>query len=145
MLYQTFATLASLYTVLAVVVLVAHLYLKHVYGVRGSAEVVNKLAGTKKIVVFEIYSYLSLAVWFALVLPWVDLFTFQKFSHFAEGGLQTYFGFMTSKQADMFFVVMFMNILGAKAAMTLAELAGLLRRGRVQCIPHGWFLVWKPE
>ena len=145
MLFNTFVTLASTYSVLAVILLITYFYMKRAYGIAGSTEKINRLAGTKKVVMFEIYSYASLAVWFALVLPWADLFTFQKFSHFQDGGLQTYFGWMTSHDASIYFVVMFMNILGAKAAMTLAELAGLLRKGRVRMVPHGFFLVWMPE
>ena len=87
----------------------------------------------------------SFGVWFVLVLPWADLFTIQYFSHFKDGGLESYFGWMTSREASMYFVLMFVNMLGAKAAMTLAELSGLLRQGRVRLIPHGWMLVWTRE
>ena len=144
-MYYAFVALASLYSMLAVVLLITYFYMKRVYGINGSTEKVNTLAGTKKVVTFEIYSYLSLAVWFALVLPWADLFTFQWFSHFENGGLRSYFGWMTSHNASVYFVVMLMNILGAKAAMTLSELAGLLRKGRVRMVPHGFFFVWMPE
>ena len=145
-MYYMFATLATLYSALAVVLLITYFYMKRVHGIAGSTETINqKFAGTKKVVAFEIYSYLSLAVWFALVLPWADLFTFQWFSHFENDGLQTYFGWMTSHDASVYFVVMFMNILGAKAAMTLAELAGMLRKGRVRMVPQGFFFVWMLE
>lgn len=140
--YYAFASLASLYSMLAAILLVTYFYMKHVYGIQGSTKIINQFAGTKKIVVFELYSYLSLVVWFAFALPWVDLFTFQWFSHFENEGLRTYFGWMTDHEASIYFVVMFFNILGAKAAMTLAELAGLLRKGRVRMVPHGIFFVW---
>ena len=144
-MFYTLTALTSTYSLLAIVLLITHFYLKHAYGIAGSTEKINTLAGTKKVVAFEIYSYLSLIAWFALVLPWADLFTVQYFSHFKDGGLETYFGWMTSHEASIYFVVMFMNILGAKAAMTLAELAGLLRKGRVRMVPHGFFFVWMPE
>ena len=145
MLYAAFVAITSLNSVLAIVILIASMWIRHTRGNAGLSAQVNKIARTKKAVVFEIYSYASLAVWFALVLPWADLFTFQKFSHFQDGGLQPCFGGMTSHDASIYFVVMLMNILGAKAAMTLAELAGLLRKGRVRMVPHGFFLVWMPE
>ena len=146
LLYTTLTALISAYSLLAVALLVTYFCMKRVYGITGSTEVINrKFAGTRKIVAFEIYSYISLTVWFALVLPWADLFTFQWFSHVEMHGLWTYFGWMTSHEASIYFVVMFFNILGAKAAMTLAELAGLLRKGRVRMAPHGFFFVWMPE
>lgn len=145
-MYYALATFASLYSALAIILVITYFTMKRVRGIAGSTEIINqKFAGTKKIVAFEIYSYLMLAVWFALALPWVDLFTVQWFSHFQNDGLQTYFGWMTSHDAGVYFVIMFMNFLGAKAAMTLAELAGLLRNGRVRMVPHGMFFVWMPE
>ena len=85
-------------------------------------------------------------IWIALALPWIDLFTFGWFTHIKDGGLESYFGRMTSHDASIYFVVVvLMNIIGAKAAMTLAELAGLLRKGRVRMVTHGPFWVFMPE
>ena len=141
-MYYAFTSVISIYSVLAVTLLVTYFYMKHACGIAGATEKVNMLAGSKKIVMFEIYSYISLIVWFALALPWVDLFMFQWFSHLENDGLRTYFGWMTDREASIYFVVMFLNILGAKAAMTLAELAAMLRKGRVRMVPHGIFFVW---
>lgn len=141
-MYYAFASLATLYSALAVILLITYFLMKRVYGILGSTERINTLARTKKVVAFEFYSYLSLVIWFALALPWVDLFTFQWFSHFENDGLRTYFGWMSDHEVSIYFVVMFLNILGAKAAMTLAELAAMLRKGRVRMVPHGIFFVW---
>lgn len=143
-MYYAFATLATLYSTLAVILLLAYFSMKHMYGIAGATERINTLAGTQKVVAFEIYSYLSLAVWFALALPWVDLFTFQWFTHFENHGLRSYFGWMTDHEVSVYFMVTSMNILGVKAAITLAELAGLLCKGPVLMIPRGPFLVWMP-
>lgn len=146
MLFYTLAVLSSAYSVFAICFLITHLYMKRTYGLPAYNEKINKLAKTKTIVVFEIYSYLSCAIWLALVLPWVDLFTFHFVSNFKDDRVITYFGSMTYHQADIAFIVAFFNILGVKAAMNLAEVADILRRGRVRMIqiPRGMML-WKPE
>ncbi len=137
--------LISGYSLLVAALLIIHWYLRNAHGIVGSTEVINKLAGTRKIVAFEVYSYFSLAVWVVLVLPWVDLLTFQWFSHFKDDGIKTYFGWMTSREGSIYFLAVLLNILGAKGAMTLAELAGLLRKGRVCMVPRGIFWVFMPE
>ncbi|HEU0050785.1 MAG TPA: hypothetical protein VFQ60_01885 [Patescibacteria group bacterium] len=145
-MYYALAALATVYSTLAIILLITYYLLKHVYGIMGSTEIINrKFARTRKITAFEVYSYFSLAVWFVLALPWIDLFTVQWSSRFENDGLRSYFGWMTSGEATLYFAVVFFNILGAKASLTLAELAGLLRKGRVQMIPRGLFHVWMPE
>ena len=130
---------------LAIVILIASMWIRHTRGNAGLSAQVNKIARTKKAVVFEIYSYLSVLAWLVFALPLLDFMTFSKFVTYQDGGLQSYFGWMTSQQASVYFVLMMMNIIGAKAFMTLAELAGMLRRTRVLLISRGMFLIWEPE
>lgn len=145
MLYYTLATLVSVYSVLAVLLLVVRFHMKRTYGVAGFAEKINSLAGTKTIAAFEMYSYLVLVAWLALALPLADLFAFQWFSHFENRGLRTCFGWMTSHEASNYIATVLLNILGAKAALVLVEISGLLRKGRVRMVPRGIFQVWMPE
>ncbi len=145
MLYNILATIASINSFLAVILLLTFYYLKLRYGIQGMTERVNRLAGTRAIALVQIYAYLSVVVWIALALPWIDLITIQKLSQFKDGGMDSYLGWMTSRQASIYFVLMFFNILGAKAALPVAELASLLRRGRVRMMKWGIFFVWKPE
>lgn len=145
MLYYTLATLTSFYSVIAVALLVVNFYMKRTYGIDGTTERINRLAGTKKIRAFQIFSYVSMVAWIALALPWIDLTTFGWFSHFENRGLRTYFGWMEHNEASTYFFVMFFNILGAKAALVLAELSGLLRKGRVVMVPRGIIHIWMHE
>lgn len=146
MLFYTLAVLSSIYSVFAIVFLIHLLVYKKRFGVEALASKANEFARTKTIVAFEAYSYISLAVWLALVLPWVDLFTVQLTTSFKDGGVVTYFGWMSSKEAGTYFVVVFLNILGVKGGLNLIDIAGMLRRGRVRLlqIPHG-MLLWRPE
>ncbi len=145
MLFNTLMTLSSTYSMLAIVILISTVYLKKVHGLDGFNRQVNTLAKSKTIVVFEVYSWFSIVVWVTLALPWVDLFTANYMSGFKSGGVTTYFGWMSSKQAGAYFVLMFMNILGVKAAMKLTEIAAMLRRGRVHLVRPAWgAMVWMP-
>lgn len=145
MLFNTLVTFASIYSLLAVLILFVSVYLKKVYGLTGFNQQVNRLAKTKTIVVFEVYSWVSMVIWFALALPWVDLFTANLSSSFKDDGINTYFGWMSSKQAGIYFVLMFMNILGVKAALKFTEITAMLRRGRVHLVRPAWgALVWMP-
>jgi|SRR3989344_1032212 len=147
MFLYTLIGFVSIYSVLAVAILVALLYTKHVYGVRGLNNKVNeKFAGKKFVAVFEVYSYVVLAAWVAIALPWLDLFTFGYSTKFSEHGIITYFGQFEGRQADMYFLGMFLNILAVKAAMNLVDLAHILKRGRVIILqPTKMFMLWKPE
>jgi hypothetical protein len=137
MFLYTLIGFVSTYSVLAVAILVALLYTKHVYGVRGLNNKVNqKFAGKKFVAVFEIYSYVVLVAWVAIALPWLDLFTFGYSTKFSEHGIITYFGQFEGRQADI----------AAKAALNLVDLAHILKQGRVVILqPTKMFMIWKPE
>ncbi len=145
MLYTILATIASINSLLAVALLLSFYYLKLRHGIDGMTEKVNKLAGTRAIILVQIYAYFSMLVWVALALPWIDFITIQKISQYKDGGMESYLGWMNNKQATIYFALMFLNIIGAKAALPVSELANLLRKGRVQMIEWGLFFVWKPE
>lgn len=145
MFFAILVTFASIYSLLAVVILITSVYLKKVYGLTGLNQRVNKLAKTKSVAIFEVYSWISIAIWLALALPWIDLFTANLFSSFKDDGINTYFGWMSSKQAEVYFALMFMNILGVKAALKFTEISPMLRRGHVHLVRHVWgALVWIP-
>lgn len=146
-MFNFITAFVSTYSLLAIALVVAFLVLKFMYGVRGVNQIINFLAGSRNTLAIEIFSYSSLAAWFALVLPWMDLLTVQWFTRFQDDGMVSYFGQMKGRDVDIYFVVMFFNILGAKAAMTLAELARMLRKGRVLLIPRGplWVFMSEPK
>ncbi len=63
MLFYTLAALSSIYSVFAIVFLIHLLVYKKRFGVEALASKANEFARTKTIVAFEVYSYVSLAVW----------------------------------------------------------------------------------
>ena len=145
MLFNTLMILSSIYSVLAIVILISNIYIKKVYGLSDFNRRVNGLAKSKQIVVFEVYSWCSMFVWFTLALPWIDIFTFNYSSSFKDGGLYTYFGWMSSEQAGMYFILLFINILGVKAALSITQITRMLRRGRVYLVRSAWGAVtWIP-
>lgn len=146
MLYNTLAVYVSAYSVLAILLLVAHFYCKWQMGLRKYNEVINgALAGKKKTILFGIYSYSITIAWLVFALPFLDLVTFRWFTEFQDHGILTYFGSLSDKTANFYFLLIFFNILGVKAALNLGEAALLLHKGRVRLIPTKFGMIWAQE
>jgi hypothetical protein len=137
----------SIYSLLAITFLFVHYFCKWEMGLQRYNNVINLMwANSSGALLIAVYSYSVLAAWLVFSLPWLDLFTFQKFTHFQDhDGIMTYFGLISGKQANTYFLVMFLNILGVKAALNIAEAALLLRGGRVKLIPMRFGMVWLRE
>lgn len=143
--YHSLAAIISVYSFVAFGFWFVHFFLMRKYGTDGRTEEVNKLASTKKLIAFEIFSYVALAGYIALAFPWIDLFWRQWFTHFTDGILFTYFGRMTVRQGNIYLLVLAVNAVVPYASVTLADMARQLRRGRVKFVHRGHFCAWMPE
>ncbi len=135
---------ASLYSVVTAALLIFYVYLKRTHGIERSTAIINRLAGSREIIAFEIFSYASGGAWFLLAFPVIDLFTLQWFTTLVDDGFQTYFGWMSFDTFGVLFALAFFNILGARGAMKFTSLSAMLRKGRVMMVPVGLFWVWMP-
>ena len=142
------SVVVSAYTLLAFVFVVWQTYRQKI-DLDGYARFLNeKVAGRQRLLVgVQVVSYVVLACWAVMALPWVDLFTFKMFAHFTHDlngtGFATWFGHMTSKTATNYFAVVLCNIVALHAAFFFEDAAKLLRKGPIHIFGRGMFLVWR--
>ncbi|MBP9711789.1 MAG: hypothetical protein KBD55_02025 [Candidatus Pacebacteria bacterium] len=144
-MFELYVAILGSSTILAVVMALVVIYLEITKGLSGLAVAVNKLVGSKNLIMLELYGYATLFSWIALAIPWIDLFTISKWAHFENHNLRTYFGLISNNDANFYLFAVFFGVLGSKAALAFIDLAKLLRKGRVKCTPHGPFVSWSPE
>lgn len=142
MLFYICVVVASLYSLVTIALLGLQIYLKWKLGLAGFVVKINTLAGTKTVTLFKFYSYVSLVACAALVLPWFDLFTIEWINQHENGGFRTYFGWMTSHEADIYFVIALMNIIGIKGGMKVIELTRALEKGPLWVFQHAFLEFW---
>ena len=146
MIIDTLSIFVTAYSLFAIVFMIASLYVEFRFGIDKFAKIVNERYAKKKaLIIFEIFSWLVVVVWLVLGLTFVDLTTFQFFTHFEGSGVSTLLGSMDSRKFDVYFLVMFFNILGVKAAWLFAQVAHILRKGYVRLIKRGFFIAVIPE
>ncbi len=140
MLFLTLSTVISSYSVFAIIMVLSFFFMKD-----KMVLILNKYAGSKKIILFEVYSWGIIMSWLFLTLPLFDLIIFQKFSYLEQIGLNTVFGQMSILEVNLWYGIVFLNILGVKAAFSFSEIASMLRKGRIRVIKRGMFNFFMPE
>jgi len=142
--FTTLAAIVIIYSIAVIVLVMGYHRIKRRRGISGVAETINRnfVGRQAPIVAFEIFSFVSIMAWFWLALQGV-----WSMVHYTigDGGFKTYFGWVTSRQAEIYFLIVLFGGASMKAAISLIELAGLIRKGRVSVTVKKGFYVWESE
>ncbi len=147
MIFNAISILVSGYSIVAMLLIVVWTYLKMTRGTDGAVDQINRLAGSKILLFHQYYSYVATVGWLVMVASLVDLLYFQQFSHFGEFSDDpaiTWFGPMQGRSANIYFLMIIMNVITPKAVVVLEPLSRILRQGPVKMNRIGVFEAWSP-
>jgi hypothetical protein len=133
----------SLFTILAIVYAPVMWFIQRRGDINALEDFVNRRFNDRKLIgIFQIAAYAAVIAWIMVAFPVIDFTTFGFVTTLDDTALHTLLGDVPRKLGDFYILAMFMNILGAKAALKMAELAGVLKTGPVEIRKIGIFLIW---
>ncbi len=148
MTFITIAILVSVYSIFAMFLVVLWTYLKWTRGKQGAVEQLNRLAKSKTALFVQYYSYVAVGAWLILVASLADLLFFHQFSHFGEFSddpAMTWFGPLQGRSGDIYFLVIILNVITAKASVVIGPLSRMLRQAPVGMTDFGWYEAWSTQ
>lgn len=133
MLYNAMVALIWISTTIALVFFVIHLHYRRAGKVKDYEKFLNLMfAGEASfLLLVQFICFLSILSYAALVLPFIDAWTFQRFDAIADGGLITVWGSFYGISFGLYAITIAVNVIGVFACVKIAKAAGFLRRGYI--------------
>ncbi len=138
MIYTGLQNLILGYAALVAGLAIFLLYFEVKYGFKSvvarsqAFQVLNRLHGHTVIPTIQVLNFIALAAWLALALPLVDTFSgahlistldYEKFT--------TWFGELSGREFDLYFITVFIGILVPKGFFILKRMADILKDDRL--------------
>ena len=132
----------SIFSLLALVYAPIMLWIEWRGGIHALEDAVNQKFNDRKLVaLFQVAGILAVIAWVVCVF---NFFLGDFSRYFEDRVLHTYLGDLPWKYANLYFISMFINVLGAKGAMAMSDLAQLRKQGPIMVRKRGIFLLWSP-
>jgi hypothetical protein len=92
---------------------------------------------------FQVYGTVSIILWINATLSFFDAVGPRYYNYIEGGNIVFWWNILPAKSGDSFFLLIMLNIVGAKGFLLLNSLAGLLKKGPVHVYRRGIFTIYK--